>query len=157
MNTAELNDLELEVDSLIENLNRLKRENQTLRSQMAVSAQERSTLQTKNKDAATKIRRIISQLKEELPWTMNMKMTSSISKSLTASARYVDEQMRKVRQAGLSMNTDRVAVVTALNISHELLLLKQEQNNTAQTLKQRVGDLRERVKNFLGTEEEIAV
>ena len=89
--------------------------------------------------------------------TYKIKCNASESHELQASARYLDEKMRKVRQAGSSMNTDRVAVVTALNIAHELLLLKQEQNNTTQTLKQRVADLRERVKNFLGTEEEIAV
>lgn len=66
MNTAEISDLELQIDSLLDNLNRLKTDNQALRNQLAVSARERSQLQEKNKEAATKIRTIIGQLKEEL-------------------------------------------------------------------------------------------
>jgi len=66
MNTAELNDLEIQVDSLIRNLERLKTDNQALRNQLASSARERSNLREKNQLAATKIRGIISQLKEEM-------------------------------------------------------------------------------------------
>ena len=66
MNTAELSDLEVQIDSLLENLNRLKTDNQALRNQLAVSIRERSHLQAKNQEAAMKIRRIIRQLKEEL-------------------------------------------------------------------------------------------
>lgn len=66
MNTAELSNLELQIDSLLDNLNRLKSDNQALRNQLAMSMQERSQLQEKNEEAAMKIRRIISQLKEEL-------------------------------------------------------------------------------------------
>lgn len=66
MNTVELNDLENQIDSLLENLTQLKMDNQALRNQLATSANERSQLQEKNQEAAMKIRRIISQLKEEL-------------------------------------------------------------------------------------------
>ena len=86
-----------------------------------------------------------------------IKCTSEEARELQDSAQYLDEQMRKVRQSGSIMNTDRIAVVTALNICHELLQLKQEQTQITQIVKQRVRDLGERVKNFLGTEEEIAV
>jgi uncharacterized protein (TIGR02449 family) len=66
MNTIELNDLELEIDTLIGNLDRLKADNQTLRNQLAASAHERSQLQKKNQEAAMKIRGIIGQLREEV-------------------------------------------------------------------------------------------
>lgn len=67
MNAVELSDLELQIDSLLNNLNRLKMDNQALRNQLAVSAHERSQLHEKNQRAAMKIRRIISQLKEGMP------------------------------------------------------------------------------------------
>lgn len=89
--------------------------------------------------------------------TYKIKCTSDEARELQESAKYLDEQMRKVRQTGQVMNTDRVAVVTALNICNELLQLKQQQTQSLQTIKQRIQDLRERVKNFLATEEEIAV
>lgn len=66
MNTAELHDLELQIDSLLDSLTRLKTDNQALRSQVNTNARERSQLQEKNQEAAMKIRRIISQLREEL-------------------------------------------------------------------------------------------
>lgn len=86
-----------------------------------------------------------------------VKCTADEAPELEASAEYLDEQMRKVRQSGSIMNIDRIAVVTALNVCHELLQIKQEQTQITQVVKQRVKDLGERVKNFLGTEEEITV
>jgi cell division protein ZapA len=74
---------------------------------------------------------------------------------LQSSAKYVEEQMRKVRQSGLVTNTDRVAVVTALNLSHELLKLKQEKTQSSQLMNQRIQNLFDRVKNSVVAEEEV--
>ncbi len=63
MNTAELSDFELQIDSLLTYLDRLKKENQLLRHQLAVSARERSELQEKNQRATKKIQHIINQLR----------------------------------------------------------------------------------------------
>ena len=86
-----------------------------------------------------------------------IKCTPEEARELKASAKYVDEQMRKVRQSGSVMNTDRVAVVTALNICNELLQLKQQQTHSLQMINQRLQHLRDRVKNSLASEEEITV
>ena len=67
MNTTELNDLELQIDTMIQNIDLLKEDNQALRYQLASSARERSTLQEKNQKAVGKIRDMISQLKEQMP------------------------------------------------------------------------------------------
>jgi len=40
---------------------------------------------------------------------------------LTASARYLDKQMRKIRDTGRVIGVERIAVMAALNISYELL------------------------------------
>jgi len=40
---------------------------------------------------------------------------------LTASARYLDKQMRKIRDTGKVIGVERIAVMAALNISYELL------------------------------------
>jgi len=42
--------------------------------------------------------------------------------ALRDSARYLDEQMRKVKQGGKIIGSERIAVMSALNISYELLL-----------------------------------
>jgi len=41
--------------------------------------------------------------------------------SLTSSARYLDKQMRKIRETGKVIGVERIAVMAALNISYELL------------------------------------
>ena len=40
---------------------------------------------------------------------------------LLESARYLDEKMREVKAGGRIIELDRIAVITALNITHELV------------------------------------
>ncbi|MEM9254355.1 MAG: cell division protein ZapA [Pseudomonadota bacterium] len=40
---------------------------------------------------------------------------------LTASAKYLDKQMRKIRDSGKVIGLERIAVMAALNIGYELL------------------------------------
>ena len=46
---------------------------------------------------------------------------------LIAAAAYLDEKMREMKVRGNVIGTDRLAVVSALNIAHELLTLRNEQ------------------------------
>lgn len=41
--------------------------------------------------------------------------------ALVASARRVDREMRRVRDSGKVLGTDRIAVMVALNLAHELM------------------------------------
>ena len=41
--------------------------------------------------------------------------------ALTSSARYLDQQMRQIRESGKVFGLDRIAVMAALNLAHELL------------------------------------
>lgn len=41
--------------------------------------------------------------------------------ALLESARYLDKQMRAIRQAGKVIGLERIAVMAALNITHEML------------------------------------
>ncbi|EGG29481.1 protein of unknown function DUF710 [Aequoribacter fuscus] len=45
---------------------------------------------------------------------------------LTLSARYLDQQMRNIKASGKVVGLDRIAIMAALNISHELLKLSRE-------------------------------
>lgn len=66
MNTVEINDLEYRVDDLIGSVERLRNENQSLRHKLTSTTRECSRLRELNKKAAIHIRRIITQLKDEL-------------------------------------------------------------------------------------------
>lgn len=63
----ELHNLETNVDSLLKSHGQLKVENNALRQKLAKLVQERTDLIEKNKKAATKVKRIISQLRNEIP------------------------------------------------------------------------------------------
>ena len=48
--------------------------------------------------------------------------------ALTQAARYLDQHMRDIRSTGKVIGLERVAIMAALNISHELLTLKTGDN-----------------------------
>jgi len=76
---------------------------------------------------------------------------------LEEAARYVDDQMRKARQNSNVNSTDRVAVITALNISHEMMILKKQKNNYISGMENRLQNLQNKIQNYLAAEEEVAV
>lgn len=65
---------------------------------------------------------------------------------LEEAAKILDLQMRSSHQASTTINPERLAVITALNMSHELARLKQS-----------IAHLSGKIRNALATEEEIAV
>lgn len=67
---------------------------------------------------------------------------------LIDAARLLDEKMREIRQAGSSsgkvLGTDRIAVIAALNIAHQLQETRRELHRTAEDihkLDQRIDDI----------------
>ena len=48
--------------------------------------------------------------------------------SLSRSAQYLDQQMRDIRATGKVVGLDLIAIMAALNISHELLQLSEDHN-----------------------------
>lgn len=64
--------------------------------------------------------------------------------ALKAAADYVHQRMTEVRGRGNVIGTDRIAVMAALNIAHELLALRESERSLAQ-VKDRLGLLQDRV------------
>ena len=73
--------------------------------------------------------------------------------NLVSAARYLDGKMRDIRSSGKVIGADRIAVMAALNITHEMLH-RQETPEVASssTTREQVRDLLERVDNALGDE-----
>jgi cell division protein ZapA len=65
--------------------------------------------------------------------------------SLLAAARLLDQQMREIRGANRMAAIDRVAVLAALNLAHELQQLRDEHARQAIALQQTLGDLNRRL------------
>ena len=67
---------------------------------------------------------------------------------LIAAARTVHERMQEVRSRGNVIGTDRVAVMAALNMAHELLALR-ELEGSCERVRERIGEIQERVATAL--------
>lgn len=86
-----------------------------------------------------------------------VKCPASEEQQLQEAARYLEEQTHLVRQSGTITSVDRVLAVTALNLAHELLLLKKQKNQYVDEVRDRVQGLQSKIENFLSTDEEVAV
>jgi len=60
---------------------------------------------------------------------------------LIESARYLDQQMRSIRQGGKVIGMERIAVMAALNISHQLIQGTALEQSRANDLDQRLQKL----------------
>jgi len=67
---------------------------------------------------------------------------------LIAAARTVHERMQEVRSRGNVIGTDRVAVMAALNMAHELLALR-ELEGSCERVRERIGEIQKRVATAL--------
>lgn len=68
---------------------------------------------------------------------------------LVASARFLDEKMREIRAAGRIVGTERIAVMAALNIVHELLRERGRGEDLEEGLSARLISLQERIDQAL--------
>jgi cell division protein ZapA len=64
---------------------------------------------------------------------------------LISASRLLDSRMREVRNSGKVIGTDRIAVMVALNLAHELLKEKSDQDSAASSSNRRIRSLRERI------------
>jgi len=74
--------------------------------------------------------------------------------ALKAAAVFLDERMRAIKNAGRLMSLERIAVMTALNLSDELLKLqineKYRQENVDHRIRMLVGELDDALDEQLG-------
>jgi len=75
--------------------------------------------------------------------------------NLVSAARYLDGKMREIRSSGKVIGADRIAVMAALNITHDLLH-KQDTPELAVngSTREQVRDLLERVDLVLATDQD---
>jgi len=66
--------------------------------------------------------------------------------SLLASAKKVNSNMTKVRESGKALSADRVAVMAAINIAHDLVKVSE---NDQKDLSYRVSEMQNSIDTFL--------
>jgi cell division protein ZapA len=72
--------------------------------------------------------------------------------NLESAARYLDGKMREIRSGGKVIGADRIAVMAALNITHDLLHKQQRLDQEASATRDKVRDLLDRVDNALAAD-----
>jgi cell division protein ZapA len=74
---------------------------------------------------------------------------------LNASARFLDAQMRGIRDSGKVLGLDRMAVMAALNIANDLLRIRGERETVATTIERKIGELAQRVESALSDAKQV--
>lgn len=77
----------------------------------------------------------------------NIRCPKDQAEALKESAQYLDGQMRKMRSGNQVMSTDRVAVVTALNLAHELLTYRS--HHSENEINERISNMRKTIAKVL--------
>lgn len=67
---------------------------------------------------------------------------------LQNAAKYVDQEMRKIRENGI-VGLDRIAIITALNIAYSLLYAEQNENKEISVMAGRLADMQVRIEELL--------
>ena len=66
-------------------------------------------------------------------------------RGLMEAALYLDSQMREIRESGKLSSAEKIAVMCALNLSDELLKLRQQDQDRRHDVDQRLLDLAQRL------------
>lgn len=65
--------------------------------------------------------------------------------NLQEAANYLDLKMRECTETGKILNLDRIFMIAALNITNELITLKQQKNYYIDTMHQKILDLQNKI------------
>lgn len=69
--------------------------------------------------------------------------------ALRRSVRYLDQQMEQMRNRSAALSYDKIAVLVALNITHDFLKLSSEANNSETASLREIKQLEKKIDNAL--------
>jgi len=75
--------------------------------------------------------------------------------SLIASAQMLHNNMEQIRSTGKVVGLDRIAVMAALNLAHDLISLQNDEGNDSEELSKRIFQMKDRVSAFLEEERQL--
>ncbi|OGT45895.1 MAG: hypothetical protein A3E83_02285 [Gammaproteobacteria bacterium RIFCSPHIGHO2_12_FULL_41_20] len=78
-----------------------------------------------------------------------VKCSESEAELLQQSAKCVDKEMRGLKESGKALNLDRLAIMTALHMAYQLLILQKEKESSMQSIHQRINELQEKLGDAL--------
>ena len=77
--------------------------------------------------------------------------------ALQRAARYLSEQMQEIRQSGKVVGMDRIAIMTALNMSHDLLSGQSKVQTSQDYAKLRIRALNDRLENAIADGKQLKI
>ena len=157
--------LEVQINELLELCKKLGDDNEELHKRINQLTGERSTLIELKEQTRSTVEAMITRLKSmegaqflmSTPESVTLKILDKEYRvacdpaekdSLTASAKMLVERLDEIKNKGSVIGAERIAVMAALNLSHELLTgesLVNEYND----IEQRIDGLSEKIKNTI--------
>ena len=89
--------------------------------------------------------KIVNSTIEILGKTYPVRCTESELSSLQQAAHYLNQKMSEVRESGKAINLERIAIITALNITHLYLQLDQQKSTHINKINQRLSHLQHKL------------
>lgn len=77
--------------------------------------------------------------------------------ALRRSARYLDQQMESVKRRGTSLGYEKIAVLAALNITHDLLKNSKDATSTQKDYQREIGQLERKIDAILVANRQIEI
>ena len=77
--------------------------------------------------------------------------------ALLAAAQYLNDKLLGIRASGRVVGTDRLAVMAALNISHELLELRNSEMGWSESVNTRIRSMQHKIEAVLGKTEVVSI
>ena len=74
---------------------------------------------------------------------------------LLESARYLDAKMRDVRDNGRVLAAEKIALMAALNITHELIQLKSTKSDGSESVSRRIQNLQNKIEIALNSNKQL--
>lgn len=77
--------------------------------------------------------------------------------ALLASADMLNTRMRELKEGGNVIGTDRIAVMAALNMTHEMIELKDDSSTATKTLNKRISKMQEKIEETLQDSKQLEI
>lgn len=74
-----------------------------------------------------------------------IKCPESELKSLQQAAIYLNQKMSEVKDSGKAINLERIAIISALNITHQFLELDRQKSNLMNKVNQRITQIQDKL------------
>lgn len=89
--------------------------------------------------------KVVSTTIEILGKLYPVRCPESEIKLLQQAAEFLNQKMSEVQDSGKAINLERIAIITALNIAHQLLQSDQQKNSMVSKIQQRITSLQDRL------------